>query len=150
MLRKLCALLRPGGILVAEEADFTSAQRLNQGTDAAQQRVNDAMCTMFEQMQLDPAYGLSLPAKVAAEGLRLQRVEARLHLNRGGDTLARMMGESTHALRDRYVGTGKANQADVERYIENAADPQSWFVYYSTVAVIAEKASVVGRPHGAR
>src|SRR5262245_9269499 len=60
MLQKLCALLRPGGQLVVEEPDFTSAMLLNRGVERSQQRVNNAICRMFEQRQLDPAYGLSL------------------------------------------------------------------------------------------
>src|SRR4029077_4264536 len=71
MLKKLCSLIRPGGFLVAEEPDFTSAMLLNKGGDPSQQRVNNGICRMFEQMQLDPAYGLTLPGKIAAEGLQI-------------------------------------------------------------------------------
>lgn len=148
MLKKLCALVRPGGFLVIEEPDFTSARLLNRGGDPAQQRVNDAICQMFEQMQLDPAYGLSLPAKIAAERLQILRVVGHLHLNRGGDTMARMMGESTRALADKYVATGEATPADTEKYIENANDTRFWAVYYSTVSAVAVKtgASSAGHP----
>jgi hypothetical protein len=139
MLKKLCSLLKPGGFLVVEEPDFTSAKLLNKGGDPSQQRVNDAICRMFEQMQLDPAYGLSLPGKIAAEGLQVLRVDSRIHLNRGGDTMARMMGESTKALREKYVATGQADPADIEKYIENTNNDQFWAVYYSTVSVIAAK-----------
>lgn len=140
MLKKLCSLLKPGGFLVVEEPDFTSAKLLNRGGDASQQRVNDAICRMFEQMQLDPAYGLSLPGKIAAEGLQILRVDLQTHLNRGGDTMARMMGESTRALADKYVATGEATPADIEKYIDNASNPQFWAVYYSTVSVVAVRA----------
>ena len=116
MLEKLCALIKPGGFLVVEEPDFTSAKLLNKGSDLSQQRVNNAICRMFEQMQLDPAYGLSLPGKIATAGLQVLRVDSRIHLNRGGDTMARMMGESTRALRDKYVATGEAN-ADGHREV---------------------------------
>jgi ubiquinone/menaquinone biosynthesis C-methylase UbiE len=44
MLAKLVSLLRPGGFLVVEEPDFTSAKLLNPNGNAAQQRVNDAIC----------------------------------------------------------------------------------------------------------
>jgi hypothetical protein len=137
MLKKLCSLLKPGGFLVAEEPDFTCAKLLNRGGDPSQQRVNDAICRMFEQMQLDPAYGLSLPAKVAAEGLQVVRVVADLHLNRGGDAMGRMMGESTRALGDKYLATGNAGPADIEKYIENSNKDGFWAVYHSTVSVVA-------------
>jgi hypothetical protein len=94
---------------------------------------------MFENMQLDPAYGLTLPQRIAAMGLEILRVDSRLHLDRGGDTMARMMGHSTSALRDKYVTTGKCDGSDIEAYIKNSADPNFWAVYYSTVAVIATR-----------
>lgn len=139
MLKKLCALVKPGGFLVIEEPDFTSAKLLNHAADPAQQRVNNAICRMFEQMQLDPAFGLGLPQKIAGEGLRILRVDSRIHLHRGGDTMARMMGESTRALRDKYIATGEADGAEIEKYIERANDDRIWAVYYSTVSVVAQK-----------
>src|SRR5262249_23792711 len=77
MLKKLCALVKPGGFLVVEEPDFTSAKLLNTGVGPSQQRVNNAICRMFEQLQLDAAFGLGLPRKVAGEGLRILRVDSR-------------------------------------------------------------------------
>ena len=143
LLQRLCALVRPGGFLVIEEPDFTSAKLLNRAGDPAQQRVNNAICRMFEQMQLDPAFGLSLPPKIAGAGMRIQRVDARVHLQRGGDTLARMMGESTRALRDKYIATGEADGTDIEKYIDNASDDRFWAVYYATVSVVAAKPASV-------
>lgn len=139
ILRKLCNLLKPGGFLVVEEPDFTSAKLLNHSTDDAQQRLNNAVCRMFEEMKLDPAYGLSLPKKVAAEGLEIVEVDSRLHFARGGSLMARMMGASERALADKYVATGEASHADIERCIDNTNDDQFWTVYYSTVSVIATK-----------
>jgi SAM-dependent methyltransferase len=141
MLKKLCSLLKPGGLLVVEEPDFTSAKLLNRDGDPSQQRVNDAICRMFEQLGLDPAYSLSLPAKIAAEGLTILRADAHMHLNRGGDTMARMMGESTRALREKYLATGEAGPTDIENYIRNANEPSFWSVYYSTVSVVAVQSS---------
>jgi SAM-dependent methyltransferase len=141
MLEKLRGLIKPGGFLVVEEPDFTSAKLLNKDLDGSQQRVNNAICRMFEQMQLDPAYGLSLPARIAAAGLQVLTVDSRIHLNRGGDTMARMMGESTRALREKYIATGEADATDIEKYIENANNARFWAVYYSTVSVIARPAN---------
>ena len=99
--KKLCALAKPGGFLVIEERDFTSAKLLNHAADPSRRRVSNAICRMFEQMQLDPAFGLGLPRKIAGEGLRILRVDSWIHLSRGDGTMARMMGESTRTLRDR-------------------------------------------------
>jgi SAM-dependent methyltransferase len=138
MLDKLASVLKPGGFLVVEEPDFTSAKLLNTH-GGSQQRVNSAICRMFEEMELEPAYGLSLPEKVSARGLRILQVDSRLHLARGGDPIARMMGESTRALGARYVETGEAGPEDIEAYIANANDERCWGVWYSTVSVIAAK-----------
>jgi 2-polyprenyl-3-methyl-5-hydroxy-6-metoxy-1,4-benzoquinol methylase len=43
MLGKLCRLVRPGGFLVVEEPDFTSAMLLNRDEDY-RRRVNNAIC----------------------------------------------------------------------------------------------------------
>ena len=139
ILQKLCHALRPGGFLVAEEPDFTSAKLLNRDVEESQQRLNNAVCRMFEEMELDPAYGLSLPKKVAAEGLEIVEVDSRLHLVRGGSLMARMMGASERALADKYVATGEASHADIERCIDNTNDDQFWTVHYCTVTVVATK-----------
>src|SRR5262249_5022235 len=136
---KFCALVRPGGFLVVEEPDFTSAKLLNRHGEPSRQRVNNALCRMFEQMGLGPAYGLVLPARMAAAGGRGLEVDSCAHLSHRGDALARMMGESTRALGDRYVATEEAGPEDVEEYAENANDDRLWAVYYSTVSVIAER-----------
>jgi SAM-dependent methyltransferase len=139
LLHRLGRLLNRNGYLVVEEPDFTSAKLLDRGSDGSQQRVNNAICRMFEARHLDPAYGLRLPEIVAAEGLQIVEVDAHVHLACGGSSLARMMAASTRALADEYVGTGEATRADIERYVRNAADDQFWTVYYSTVCVIARK-----------
>jgi hypothetical protein len=94
---------------------------------------------MFEEMLLDPAYGLTLPQKVTVAGLAVQNVDSRIHLACGGSALARMMAESTAVLAEKYVATGEASPADIEQYIARAHNPRCWAVYYSTVSVIASK-----------
>ena len=94
---------------------------------------------MFEGMLLDPAYGLSLPARIAAAGLLVLEVDARLHLACGGSALARMMGESTRALADKYIATGETSAHDIERFIANAGSQQYSAIYYATVSVVANK-----------
>src|SRR5439155_19889569 len=141
MLRKLASLLKPGGFLVVEEPDFSSAKLLNWQGDASQQRVNNAICRMFDELRLDPAYGLSLPAKIALQGLQIVEVDSRLHLARGGSAVARMMAASTRALAAKYVDTGEATDSDIEAYTTNAANDRFWAVYYATISVVARKTS---------
>src|SRR4029077_15229437 len=100
-------------------------------------RVNRAICTMFSGMSLDAGYGKRLPSMMSRCGLDVSHVEARSHLERGGDPVAMMMAESTQALRDRYIATEEANSDDVDTYIRAVHDPKSWATYYATVGVIA-------------
>ena len=141
MLHKLSGTLKPGGCLVVEEPDFTSARLLNSHEDDSGQRVNNAICRLFEEMELNPGYGLILPARVVAAGLEIVSVDSRIHLDRGGSRMARMMAASLRALADRYIATGAADPTDVEQYRENTEDESRWAVYYSTVSVVARKQS---------
>ena len=53
--------------------------------------------------------------------------------------MARMMGHSTSALRDKYIATGDTSPPDIEKYIHNANNDRFWAVYYATVSVVAAK-----------
>ncbi len=139
ILRRIGELLKPGGWLVVEEPDFTSARLLNPNVDDAHRRVHAAICRMFEQKGLDPGYGLSLPGKIAAQGFSIVDVDSRIHLAQGDTCIARMMGASTQALADKYIATGEATAADIDAYIRNTKNEQFWSVYYATVSVIATK-----------
>jgi len=138
ILKKIRGHVRSGGFAVLEEPDFTSALRLNPDGDAADQRVNEAICRMFVNAGLDPAYGLTLPGKLAAAGFEVQRSRALMHLCPGGAPIARVMAESAIVLRKEYTATGMAADQDIEQYVVHAGDTRRWSVYYSTVSVIAK------------
>ncbi len=137
MLKKIYRQLKPGGLALFEEPDFRSALCLNPPADLSAQRVNQAICSMYSKMGLDPAYGLRLPEKLQAAGFEVIHAEAALHLCPGNSAIAKMMAASTDALREKYLATGEAEEADLEIYITNAAKPKHWSVYYTTVSVIA-------------
>jgi SAM-dependent methyltransferase len=139
VLSQLGQHLKPGGSLVVEEPDFTSAMQPNANAPEALRRVNRAICRMFEQMHLDPGYGLTLPEKVATAGLRILSVVSCLHLAPGGSPVARLMAASTRALEDKSVETGEATRADIEQYVRGADDKRAWMTYYATISVIATK-----------
>jgi hypothetical protein len=44
-------------------------------------------------------------------------------------------------LRSKYIATGKAEDADIDTYVNAALNPASWAIYYSTVSVIARAAT---------
>ncbi|MDA1049155.1 MAG: methyltransferase domain-containing protein [Planctomycetota bacterium] len=139
ILTKLCQQLKPGGYLVIEEPDFTSAKLLNRTRDAARQRVNNAICRMFENLGLNPGYGLELPQKVTGEGLQLIATDAQLHLARGGSPMGRMMAASQQALAEKLIATAEVIEAEIDEYVRDSQDIESWAVYYCTVSVVASK-----------
>jgi hypothetical protein len=137
MLKKIRAIVKPGGYVLLEEPDFASARLLNRTDNDAHQRVNEAICRMFTNAGLDPGFGLSLPRKVAEAGFDIVQVQATLHLCPGDAPIAQVMAESALVLRKEYTDTGVATDRDIERYVAHARDPQYWSVYYSTVSVMA-------------
>lgn len=139
ILSALGARLRPGGYLVAEEPDFTSAQFLNPAGSPSRRRLNNAIVRTFQDRGLNPAFGLSLPESIARQGLEVLETDARIHLARGNSAMARMMASSTAALSDMYVGTGEVSEPEVQEFISQARDPECRAVYYSTISVVAVK-----------
>ncbi len=138
MISKIKQVLKPGAMLVLEEPDFTSAKLLNDSAEEAQLHVNTAICKMFVDLGLNPAYGLSLPKKLEAEGFEVLDVHARLHFAPGLSPVAEVMAESAAALRDKYIATGEASASDLDDYMTNAKNDKYWSVYYSTISVIAK------------
>ncbi len=137
LLNKMRSTVKPGGSVLLEEPDFTSADVLNRSGEAGCRRVNEAICRMFTDAGLDPGYGLGLPRKVAAAGFTIVYIQARLHLCPGASPIADMMAESALVLHKEYTGTGIASDQDIDRYVRQARDPEYWSVYYSTISVLA-------------
>jgi len=139
LIPKIKSIVKPGGAIVLEEPDFTCAMRLNDPADCSQGRVNTAICRMFTDLGLNPAYGLSLPQKLQQNGFEIADMLCKLHLCPGNTPVAKVMGKSTEALADTYIATGEAEAADIKQYIANTEDPQYWSVYYSTTSVLAKR-----------
>ncbi len=139
LLEKIRSAVKPGGTVVLEEPDFTSAALLQLEQDNAVQRVNHAICTMFTDSGLDPSSGLRLPQKVVEAGFDLAHIESRIHLCAGEAPIARVMAESADVLREKYVKTGLATDEDIDHYVARAHDPGVWSIFYATVSVIARR-----------
>ena len=137
ILKKIRASVKPGGYVVLEEPDFTSATLPNASVEPALQRVNQAICRMFLVAGLDPGYGIGLPHRVAEAGFDIVRVSSTMHLCPGLGPIATLMAASAAALREKYTETGIATDQDIDRYMTRAQDPGYWALYYSTVSVIA-------------
>lgn len=137
LIRRMRAVLKPGGMVVLEEPDFTSADLLQPARDEAVARVNAAICRVFVNAGLDPGYGLKLPQRIAETGFEIVESNSRLHLCPGRAPIAEVMAESALVLKEEYTSTGLATDADIDHYVARARDPRWWTVYYATVSVVA-------------
>ncbi|MGC4095992.1 MAG: hypothetical protein QM706_02660 [Nitrospira sp.] len=137
ILKKIRASVKPGGYVVLQEPDLTSATLPNASVEPALQRVNNAICQMFLKPGLDPGYGIGLPRKAAKEGFDIVRVSSTMHLCQGLGLISPLMVASAEALREKYIGTGVTTDQDIDWYMTCTHDSGYWALYYSTVSVMA-------------
>ena len=142
ILRKLSSLLKPGGWALFEEPDFTSATLQDRKQETPQGRVNRAICQMFINLGLDPAYALRLPHKLQEAGLHIVRAQSIMHLCPGNSPMARVMAESARVLEQEYSKTGLCSPKDIQVYVRLSQDSTHWALYHSTISVIARKPNI--------
>lgn len=141
VVEKLVDLLKPGGLLILEEPDFTASQVIDNSSPNAQahQRVNEAINQMFIDLSLDPAFGLKLPLLMQQTKLNVEHIVDNRHFCCGDSKVAKVMGSSAATLQNKYVQTQKASTSDVQAYINNSCDRNFWTIYYSTISIIGKK-----------
>ncbi len=134
---RMLRCVKPGGWVVIEEPDFEAARAVTAADDARASfaRVSAAIERMFTSLGMDHALGAKLPAIFQRQDLSHLRVEHEGHLSPGGGAIAQLMKLSAEQLREKYVATGLVTEADIEQYCRLADDPDSWAIYYATVAV---------------
>ncbi len=134
---RMLRCVKPGGWVVIEEPDFQAARAVI-GPEEARAvfgRVTDAIERMFTSLGMDYALGAKLPALFQRHDLSQLTVEHEGHLSSGGGMIPQLMKLSAEQLRAKYVATGMVTEADIEQYCRMADDPDSWAIYYATVAV---------------
>lgn len=141
ILRKMFSLLKEGGWAILEEPDFTSARLPDQGQDSPQARVHQAICRMFVNVGLDPAYALRLPQKLETVGFHIAHTRSLMHLCPGKSPMANVMGESALVLEQEYCNTGLCSPQDIQRYVGLTQDCHHWALYHATTSVIARKST---------
>jgi ubiquinone/menaquinone biosynthesis C-methylase UbiE len=139
LISKTTELLKPGGILVVEEPDFTVARWIDDRYEKGGNRVNQAICKMFQAKRLNPAYGTQVGLDMASSGLNINRIDSEMHLEFGGSRVAKVMSASTEALKEKYIETGECSEDDVGTYIKGAKDPRSFATYYATMSIVGIK-----------
>lgn len=141
-LDRMLDCLKPGGWLVIEEPDFSASRGITgpEETLRSVQKVNQAIERMYRRLGMDFMLGVKLPSLLQRRGLRSLTVENEAPLSPGGSGMATIMKLSAVQLREKYLATGVVSEADLDRYCHFADDPESWAIYYATVAVSGQQA----------
>jgi SAM-dependent methyltransferase len=145
VLEKLLSILKPGGWVVLEEPDFSAARPISGPQEARHsfEKVNRAICQMYQKLGIDYSIGLKLPHALRSLGIEDVRIENDTAPARGGSGIARMMRMSAEQLREKYIATGAATNKDVDAYCEFSENPETQAIYYSTVAIMAQSRNKV-------
>lgn len=135
------AVLKPGGWLVLEEPDFSSARTFAGPEDLRRsfESVHRAIEAMFAARGMDHAFGTRIPRIVQERRLAATSIDHAAPIVPGGSPFARMMSMSTEQLARRYVETGLARPQDIEQYAAFTADPQCWATYHGTIRGVGRK-----------
>jgi len=148
VLKKLLGLLKPGGWLTLEEPDFSVACPICGEKDAclSVENINRAIHQLYTGLGIDPRMGSKLLTGLQSLGVMNFRVDNDVPIARGGSGIAKMMRMSAEQLREKYISTREASPEDVEAYCRFAEDPETWAIYYSTVAVMARASNPSLKP----
>ena len=139
-LERMFAHLKPSGWIVLEEPDFSAARPVHGPDNLCQsaKNVNHAIMTMFTQLGMDYAIGLRLPHHLQEHGFQSLRIENDAPLVNGNTGVANIMKMSARQLREKYLATGDASEADIDAYCHFADDVNCWGIYYATIGVVAQ------------
>jgi len=130
---QLAAALRPGGVLVVEDAVFgngtTDALAVvtlpRESADTITRAVH-AVAGAFRTVGADPEYGLRLPAALAGAGLDGVGAELTHRLVRGGSAESTFFALTIRELGPRLVAAGLMTQDDAELAAVVAERAESW------------------------
>jgi ubiquinone/menaquinone biosynthesis C-methylase UbiE len=125
-LQRMVQALKPGGWLLAEEADFSSWAPAP-GTAAAAVALFRKHWRVLERLWqargMDPGYGRRLYADVAAQGLVEVQNEGRTTIERGGSAAARTFRLTWEQLRAPTLAAGELTVAEFEAFLALWNDP---------------------------
>lgn len=138
-LRRMAAAVRPGGVVVVEDAEMSaeavalSAKYLNLPSRDLGRRALDAIAGLLGGAGADMGYASRLPDSMRQAGLEVVGGEVHSPLVRGGpqDFGALTMA----ALRRPAVGAGLLTEADVDAFLAMTADPGSQYVPFLMTSV---------------
>jgi SAM-dependent methyltransferase len=137
-LERMVTALRPGGMLLVEDADFVSMV----ATDPAHpmsatfdRTVRVVMAHVDELGLFDPWFGRRLPVLVAGLGVEGHGYEAIVALRQGGSPEATLLERSISRSRDRMLAANLLTDDDFDALSRATTDPS--FTFFDAISVAA-------------
>lgn len=137
-LTRMFAAVRPGGLLLVEDADYVSmvasdpAHRLSAAFDRANHTI---LAWIKAEQRLDPWFGRRLPELVVGLGVIAPGYEATVAIRRGGSPEATLYRESVRLGREAMRAAHLMPESDFDALDEATADPS--FTFFDAVSVAA-------------
>ena len=135
-MNNLVASLRPGGWLLAEEYDLSTAGSFHPPS-ALQSRLNDAVQSLLRQSGGDPRSGIRLVQDMTAAGLAGVVAEGRLEVVRLGTPAAESLALRLEPFRDQLLEQGLVTEDEFNRAIEEVQTAGEGAVHYPPLMVAA-------------
>ena len=128
--------LRPGGWLLAEDYDLGTAGFFHPHSDL-QEKINDAIQSLFAEGGGDPRYGIKLVAALQSAGLEEVDAEARLQVIGLGTPSAEALALKLEQFRARLLSSGLVTEDEMNRAIDEVRTPRDGAVHYPPLMVTA-------------
>ncbi len=130
-LGRMVSALKPGGVLLVEEPDFSSWVADPRCGDAASSLFLKGLRVASAAVGTDVSYGRRLYADVCALGLIDVEAEGRAQMGRGATPDAEFWRLSYTQIRDRILGTGQLSPGEFDAFIALFDDPD--FIWMGAV-----------------
>ncbi len=143
VIHRLHEALEPGGALVVEDGDFMMSRTLSgpEHLRRAADRVFEAIRVVYQNRKMCVDIGTVLPELFAAQGVAVEKFEARLMVGPGQSAIARMMGQSITVLAEGLLASGQVETEDIEGLLAFTEDPACWALYFGYGQVLGRRKS---------
>jgi len=140
-LTNMVRALKPGGWLLLEEPDFSTAMPAGGDTTKAKmvERVLEATRQLYVSMGVEPFLGRQLPSLLQDLNLQAIAAQAELSLAPGKSRRAKIWRMAVEHLKERLLGTGLPTENDLDQFIRLTHEETAWMLDYATVATWGQK-----------
>jgi SAM-dependent methyltransferase len=139
VLQQLVAALRPGGVLLVEEADIRSIQTCDPPSDLLS-KSGTAIARIMERGGVDIAYGLKLLPAVVRTGLKHISSDGQLSAIQCGTPPSVTLALTLEHLSTKIVGAGLMSQEEIDAALEELRSSATMVYSPITVSVWGQRA----------